>query len=68
MKKLKYVYDPRKQVMMVFRDGHNIGGYMGQIAERKFESLLLTGVVIELAEFLTRSERSQRELSKPNKP
>ena len=60
MNKRKYVYDPQKQIMMVFDGNRNVGGYIGQIAERKFEKLLLTDVDIEIGEFLTRRERLLR--------
>ncbi len=62
MKKLRYVYDPHKQLLVVFEDNHMIGGYNGQIAERKLEKLLLTDVKIELGQFLTAKERQDKEL------
>ena len=58
--KRRYVYDPRKQIMMVFEGDHNIGGYIGLIAERKFERLLMTDAIIEMGEFLTARERQEK--------
>ena len=60
--KTRYVYDPKKQLLMVFQDQHLKGGYNGQIAERKFEKLLLTDAKIELGQFLTAKERQDKEL------
>jgi len=52
----RYIYDPGKNILMVFEGTHHVGGYMGKIAERKFESLLMSGTQIELGRFLTRKE------------
>ena len=60
--KRKYIYDPQKRLLMAFEDGRMIGGYNGQIAEWKFEELLLTDATIELGQFLTAKERSEKEL------
>jgi len=57
----KYVYDPRRMVLMAFDGTRNVGGYIGQIAEHKFERLLMTDVRIELGEFLTRKEIEERD-------
>jgi hypothetical protein len=58
--KKRYIYDPKKQILMVFENGRNVGGYIGRIAERKFEQLLDTNEQIELGEFLTANERQER--------
>jgi len=65
---IKYVYDPVKQVLVVFEDGHMKGGYMGQIAENKFEDLLLTDSIIEFGRFMTAKERKETDqLNQPIK-
>lgn len=57
----RYVYDPRRMVLLVFDGQKNIGGYIGRIAEHKFERLLMTDCRIELGEFLTSAEKIQRQ-------
>jgi len=56
MNNLIYLYDPRRSVLAVFSNDKPIGGYMGQIAERKLEKLLYTDAEIHLGQFLTRKE------------
>ena len=57
---VKYVYDPKKRVLMKFQGDRNVGGYIGKIAEDKFEELLLTEANISIGVFLTSKERMQR--------
>ena len=56
-----YIYDPHRSMLAVFENDQPIGGYIGQIAERKLEKLLDTDAVIHLGEFLTRSEINERK-------
>ena len=58
----KYIYDPHKKMLVIYHDGHMMGGYNGQIAEREFEKLLLTDATIEFGQFLTAAERREKEL------
>ena len=55
-----YIYDPRRSMLVVFEDDKPTGGYIGQIAERKIEQLLLTDAMIQLGEFLTAQEIKDR--------
>jgi len=56
MKTISYVFDPRRSMLMVFECERNIGGYIGIVAERKFERLLLTDAIIKIGRCLTLKE------------
>lgn len=60
MTTLRYIYDPKKQILMVYAGEKNLGGYLGQIAERKFEKLLCTDARIELGSFLSAKEKANQ--------
>lgn len=64
MKTRRFIYDPRKMILLVFDGEKNLGGYIGQIAERKFEGLLMTDEQIAIGEFLTKREIEDRNKSK----
>jgi hypothetical protein len=57
MEEIRYVFDARKQLLMVYKGDHLIGGCFGQIAERQLETLLCTDAKIELGHFLSKKER-----------
>jgi len=60
MKTRRFIYDPRRMILLVFEGEKNLGGYIGQIAERKFEGLLMTDEQISIGEFLTKREIEDR--------
>ncbi len=62
MNKLIYVYDPHRNLLAVFEGTKPIGGYIGQIAERKLEKLLNSDEEIHIGQFLTRNEINKHNL------
>jgi hypothetical protein len=65
MNTLTYVFDPKKLMLIVYdEDKKCLGGYIGQIAERKFEKLLMTDAFITLGSFLTEREKQANQSNK----
>ena len=58
MNELRYVFDPGRSMLIVFEGKRNVGGFIGKIAEREFEKLLLTDARIELGKVISKSDKS----------
>lgn len=46
---IKYVYDAKRQMLTIYKDGIDCGCFMGECAERKFNQLIQSGVPISFS-------------------
>jgi hypothetical protein len=55
-----YIYDPVRSILVAQEDGKSLGGYFGRIADKIFETLLMTDAVIHLGEIMSKREREAK--------
>jgi len=61
-KNCTYIYDPKRQILVAYENGKSLGGLFGRIADKTFESLLMTEAEIKLGEILSKQEKLERSL------
>ncbi len=58
---MEYVYDPAKQILAVYENNKIIGGYIGIIAERALQRLIMTDRPISIGKLLSYEERQDKQ-------
>ena len=61
-KNCTYIYDPKRSILVAYEGGKSLGGLFGRIADRTFESLLMTEAEIHLGEIMSSREKLERNL------
>ncbi len=54
---ITYYYDPAARSLTLYSNGKTSGGFIGPLAERKFQELLLTGEQINITNMTTEGEK-----------
>lgn len=55
--KMSYLYIPQEERLWIMKDGKNVGGFLGEVAHKKFYELLETGAEINIGKMDTRKPK-----------